>query len=54
MTDSEPAAESPPSPADSATLVGVCAVLLGVSVIAAYVPAVRATRIDPRQALAAD
>ncbi len=42
------------SPSDPLTVLGVCAVLLGVSVIAAYVPAVRATRIDPRQALAAD
>jgi ABC-type antimicrobial peptide transport system permease subunit len=41
------------SPADPLTLAGACAVLLAVSVVAAYVPAWRATRIDPREALRA-
>jgi ABC-type antimicrobial peptide transport system permease subunit len=42
------------SPADPVTLVGACTVLLVVSLVAAYVPAWRATRIDPREALRAD
>jgi predicted permease len=42
------------SPADPLTLAGACTVLLAVSVVAAYVPAWRATRIDPREALRAD
>jgi len=42
------------SPSDPLTLSGACMVLLVVSGLAAYVPAVRATRIDPRQALSAD
>jgi predicted permease len=42
------------SPADPLTLAGACTVLLVVSVVAAYVPAWRATRIDPREALRAD
>src|SRR2546430_12514245 len=37
------------SPADPITLAGVCLVLLGVGVGAAYVPARRAMRIDPAQ-----
>jgi ABC-type antimicrobial peptide transport system permease subunit len=39
------------SPTDPATLLMVCALLLGVGLIAAYVPARRATRADPAVAL---
>jgi predicted permease len=42
------------SPADPLTLAGACTLLLVVSVVAAYVPAWRATLIDPREALRAD
>jgi predicted permease len=42
------------SPSDPWTLSGACTVLLLVSALAAYVPAVRATRIDPRRALSAE
>src|SRR5690606_34286877 len=42
------------SPADPATLLGVCAVLLSVAGIAAGLPALRATRADPMRALRTD
>jgi len=42
------------SPTDPITLGAVCLVLLTVALFAAYVPARRATRIDPVRALAAD
>ena len=42
------------SPTDPLALVSACAVLLMVSALAAYLPARRATRIDPVQALRAD
>jgi putative ABC transport system permease protein len=42
------------SPADPITLVIVCVVLLGVAGVAAYLPARRATRIDPIAALRAE
>ena len=42
------------SPADPVALAGSCAVLLMVVVIAAYVPAQWATKVDPASALRAD
>ncbi len=42
------------SPTDPITLVGACAMLLVIALLAAYVPARRATRIEPAQALRAE
>ena len=42
------------SPADPIALGGACLVLIAVGALAAYVPARRATRVDPVQALRAD
>ncbi len=42
------------SPTDPLSLLSACAILLGVVLIAAYLPARRATRIDPARALRAD
>ena len=39
------------SPTDPATIAGVVALMLGVSISAAYIPARRAARIDPLSAL---
>jgi predicted permease len=41
-------------PSDPVALIGACVILLAVALIAAYLPARRATRIDPAQALRAD
>jgi putative ABC transport system permease protein len=42
------------SPTDPLSLLSACTILLGVVLIAAYLPARRATRIDPSRALRAD
>lgn len=42
------------SPVDPISLVSACALLIVVGLVAAYLPARRATRIDPVQALRAD
>jgi ABC-type antimicrobial peptide transport system permease subunit len=42
------------SPTDPVALSGACVLLLAVALLAAYVPAHRATRIEPASALRAD
>jgi putative ABC transport system permease protein len=42
------------SPVDPLSLSAACALLIGVALVAAYLPARRATQIDPVDALRAD
>ncbi len=39
------------SPWDPATLLAICAILLAATAVASYIPANRATQVDPIQAL---
>jgi putative ABC transport system permease protein len=41
-------------PTDAATYLGVAALLAAVALVASYIPAHRATRVDPMRALKAD
>jgi ABC-type lipoprotein release transport system permease subunit len=42
------------SPQDPPVLVGVVAILVAVAIVASWLPARRAARVDPNQALRAD
>jgi putative ABC transport system permease protein len=42
------------SPTDPVSLVSACAILLVVAAVAAYLPAYRASRVDPARALQAE
>jgi putative ABC transport system permease protein len=42
------------SPTDPVALLGACALLIGVALLAALIPAQRATRIDPAQVMRAE